>query len=108
MQYQSLILGQTSHRDHRRWILSSLAINLAFWLKSVAILLHRKRDAVGRELPLPEHATSNNNWSYRAADDVPDGQAAPEVRWQPRQIDPGRLEAHLKLLDVGLRPSSAK
>ena len=25
------------------------------------------------------------------------------VRWQPRQIDPDRLEAHLQLLDVGLR-----
>jgi hypothetical protein len=59
---------------------------------------------------LPDRITSNDSWSYRTADpdDVPGSRAAPEVRWQPRQIDPSRLEAHLKLLDVGLRSSSTR
>jgi hypothetical protein len=49
-----------------------------------------------------EGRTGSQQWrdaEMATLDDV-----EPEVvRWQPRQIDPDRLEAHLRLLEVGLR-----
>jgi len=88
-------------------VLGSLAINLKFWLERVMVLLHHKRAAFGRESTLPGRSTANDGRLYRTPHDGTAIQASPEVRWQPRQIDPARLEAHLKLLDVGLKPSSS-
>ena len=76
----------------------------------MAVLLHRKKTAMQSAIPVRAGSAGNDSWLYRTAapEERENSPAAPDVRWQPRQIDPDRLEAHLRLLDVGLRSPSAR
>jgi hypothetical protein len=110
MRYQSSSIRETGLFVQRSRRSASTSSTLQRWLESVAVLLHRKKAAMQSATPVRDENVANNSWSYRtaASEEGKNSPAASDVRWQPRQIDPDRLEAHLRLLDVGLRLPSVR
>jgi hypothetical protein len=110
MRYQSGSIRETRPRVKRSLTSASLSSTLLRWLESVAVLLHREKAAIQSAIPVRDRSAGNDSWLYRTAalEERENSRGAPDVRWQPRQIDPDRLEAHLRLLDVGLRSPSAR